>query len=144
MTEEVKKKREGIINNNSLLQFTDETLVIGECIMIMTEEQRKCSKIIKSSSIYPSPRVANSFYECIRVTISLAKEVFNKDITEEEAKEIAKNSLEENSIVRVTGDVCFVFTFWGIANYFDGRTISWLDYFWKDTKLRNIIKKELE
>ena len=73
MTGEVKKKREGIINNNSLLQFTDETLVRGECIMIMTEEQRKCSKIIKSSSIHPSPRVANSFYECIRVTISLAK-----------------------------------------------------------------------
>ena len=97
MTEEVKKKREGIINNNSLLQFTDETLVIGECIMIMTEEQRKCSKIIKSSSIHPSPRVANSFYECIRVTISLAKEVFNKDITEEEAKEIFNNAWELNT-----------------------------------------------
>lgn len=92
MTEEVKKKREGIINNNSLLQFTDETLVIGECIMIMTEEQRKCSKIIKSSSIHTSPRVANSLYECIRVTIYLAKEVFNKDITEEEAKEIFNNA----------------------------------------------------
>lgn len=97
MTEEVKKKREGIINNNSLLQFTDETLVRGECIMIMTEEQRKCSKIIKSSSIHPSPRVANSFYECIRVTISLAKEVFNKDITEEEAKEIFNNAWELNT-----------------------------------------------
>lgn len=97
MTEEVKKKREGIINNNSLLQFTDETLVGGECIMIMTEEQRKCSKIIKSSSIHPSPRVANSFYECIRVTISLAKEVFNKDITEEEAKEIFNNAWELNT-----------------------------------------------
>lgn len=97
MTGEVKKKREGIINNNSLLQFTDETLVRGECIMIMTEEQRKCSKIIKSSSIHPSPRVANSFYECIRVTISLAKEVFNKDITEEEAKEIFNNAWELNT-----------------------------------------------
>lgn len=97
MTEEVKKKREGIINNNSLLQFTDETLVIGECIMIMTEEQRKCSKIIKSSSIHTSPRVANSLYECIRVTISLAKEVFNKDITEEEAKEIFNNAWELNT-----------------------------------------------
>ena len=97
MTEEVKKKREVIINNNSLLQFTDETLVIGECIMIMTEEQRKCSKIIKSSSIHPSPRVANSIYECIRVTISLAKEVFNKDITEEEAKEIFNNAWELNT-----------------------------------------------
>ncbi|TXJ33861.1 hypothetical protein EPJ69_03620 [Brachyspira aalborgi] len=97
MTEEVKKKREGIINNNSLLQFTDETLVIGECIMIMTEEQRKCSKIIKSSSIHTSPRVANSLYECIRVTIYLAKEVFNKDITEEEAKEIFNNAWELNT-----------------------------------------------
>lgn len=97
MTEEVKKKHEVIINNNSLLQFTDETLVIGECIMIMTEEQRKCSKIIKSSSIHPSPRVANSLYECIRVTISLAKEVFNKDITEEEAKEIFNNAWELNT-----------------------------------------------
>lgn len=97
MTEEVKKKHEGIINNNSLLQFTDETLVIGECIMIMTEEQRKCSKIIKSSSIHTSPRVANSLYECIRVTISLAKEVFNKDITEEEAKEIFNNAWELNT-----------------------------------------------
>ena len=97
MTEEVKKKHEVISNNNSLLQFTDETLVIGECIMIMTEEQRKCSKIIKSSSIHTSPRVANSFYECIRVTISLAKEVFNKDITEEEAKEIFNNAWELNT-----------------------------------------------
>ena len=111
MTEEVKKKREGIINNNSLLQFTDETLVRGECIMIMTEEQRKCSKIIKSSSIHPSPRVANSFYECIRVTISLAKEVFNKDITEEEAKEIFNNArvntnLCEDNYDNFWDDIC--------------------------------------
>lgn len=111
MTEEVKKKREGIINNNSLLQFTDETLVIGECIMIMTEEQRKCSKIIKSSSIHPSPRVANSLYECIRVTISLAKEVFNKDITEEEAKEIFNNArvntnLCEDNYDNFWDDIC--------------------------------------
>lgn len=111
MTEEVKKKREGIINNNSLLQFTDETLVRGECIMIMTEEQRKCSKIIKASSIHPSPRVANSLYECIRVTISLAKEVFNKDITEEEAKEIFNNArvntnLCEDNYDNFWNDIC--------------------------------------
>lgn len=109
----------------------------------MTEEQyKKCEEIINSYPRYYRGFVCNE-YLFIPIALSLAK-VFNKDITEEEAKEIAKNSLEENSIVRVTGDVCFVFTFWGIANYFDGRTISWLDYFWKDTKLRNIIKKELE
>ena len=109
----------------------------------MTEEQYKECKEIYNSYNFDFRFLLIKKDDFIEITISLAK-VFNKDITEEEAKEIAKNSLEENSIVRVTGDVCFVFTFWGIANYFDGRTISWLDYFWKDTKLRNIIKKELE
>lgn len=120
MTEEVKKKSEVIINNNSLLQFADETLVRGECIMIMTEEQRKCSKIIKSSSIHTSPIIANSLYECIRVTISLAKEVFNKDITEEEAKEIFNNA-------RVNTNLC------------EDNYDNFWDYIWND--ICNEIKK---
>lgn len=123
-----------IINNNSLLQFTDETLVKVESKgesgeFFMTEEQRKCSKIISSSSIHPSRRAANSIYECIRVTISLAK-VFNKDITEEEAKEIFNNACVNTNPWENNYDI-----FWRIVNYFDnGIMLNYDDIEGKENK----------
>lgn len=62
----------------------------------MTEEQyKKCEEIINSYPRYYRGFVCNE-YLFIPIALSLAK-VFNKDITEEEAKEIFNNAWELNT-----------------------------------------------
>lgn len=75
----------------------------------MTEEQKiKCEEIINLCNI-------RDHKDIIEAVISLAK-VFNKEITEEEAKEFLYNI---NDILGVSVIVSSLQIFWGIANYFD-------------------------
>ena len=110
----------------------------------MTEEQRKqCKEIINSCC-------KNSFLLCcpdiMRITISLAK-IFDKEITEEEAKEIAENISKKNTIssnLHTNSNA----TFCGIINYFydgttDGMTLNYLrDKNFKEIKKDNENNKE--
>ena len=113
----------------------------------MTEEQYKRCKEIYAS--------CKSDYQCfpflhighfIKITISLAK-VFDKEITEEEAKEIAENISKKNTISsnpHTNTDA----TFRGIINYFydgttDGMTLNYLrDKNFKEIKKDNENNKE--
>ena len=87
----------------------------------MTEEQyKKCIEIgysFKSECRYFPFLNKDDF---IKITISLAK-VFNKDITEEEAKEIFDNIWEYKCCSSNPLNV-YYYTFWGIADYFDNGT----------------------
>ena len=82
----------------------------------MTEEQKKkCYEIydLYSRNIVDSKGI-------IEPVISLAK-VFNKEITEEEAKEIFDNIWEYKCCSSNPLNV-YYYTFWGIADYFDNGT----------------------
>lgn len=87
----------------------------------MTEEQyKKCIEIgysFKSECRYFPFLNKDDF---IKITISLAK-VFNKEITEEEAKEIFDNIWEYKCCSSNPLNV-YYYTFWGIADYFDNGT----------------------
>ena len=74
----------------------------------MTEEQRKqCNEIInKEIFSYKFAGFDNKEGEFIVVITYLAKEVFNKDITEEEAKEIFNNACE---LYNISSNSFFVF-----------------------------------
>ena len=96
----------------------------------MTEEQYKRCKEIYAS--------CKSDYQCfpflhkghfIKITISLAK-VFNKEITEGEAEEIAENISKTNTISSNPHTNSNA-TFCGIINYFDDGTTDGmtLNYF---------------
>ena len=64
----------------------------------MTEEQKKkCKEIIDFELFVKAYNKSSVGSIIITMTISLAKEVFNKDITEEEAKEIFNNAWELNT-----------------------------------------------
>ena len=118
----------------------------------MTEEQRKqCNEII-NKEIFSSKFVGfdNKEGEFIVVITYLAKEVFNKEITEEEAKEIFNNACELNNISSdsfyyhihsvITG-VCNLYhtivvskVFSSILNYFDNGIMLSYDDIQKRTK----------
>ena len=101
--------------------MTEEGNKKCESIRIMTEEQRKCSKIIDSCC--KNPIVC--YPDIVRITISLAK-VFNKDITEEEAIDIYKKFYKY-----ISSNLCHSChdTFERIANYFaDGTTEELFSY----------------
>ena len=85
----------------------------------MTEEQKKKCKEIYDLYIH---NIEDS-KGIIEYVISLAK-VFNKDITEEEAKEIHYNIFKEACASNVVMNLYmpYITTFWGIANYFDDGT----------------------
>lgn len=98
----------------------------------MTEEQyKKCIEIgysFKSECRYFPFLNKDDF---IKITISLAK-VFNKDITEEEAKEIFDNIWEYKCCSSNPLNV-YYYTFWGIADYFDnGRTDGMIPNYFRD------------
>ena len=98
----------------------------------MTEEQyKKCKEIINSHIVYMErlyfPYSPEYEYKHIEFIISLAKEVFNKDITEEEAKEIFNNACKLNNIssnlsVRHLYQFKVSNMFSSILNYFDNGT----------------------
>ena len=120
----------------------------------MTEEQRKQYSEIFNSYIGDIAELFPSSPKCkcknIETTISLAKEVFNKEITEEEAKEIFNNACELNNISSdsfyyhihsvITG-VCNLYhtivvskVFSSILNYFDNGIMLSYDDIQKRTK----------
>ena len=98
----------------------------------MTEEQyKKCKEIINSHIVYMErlyfPYSPEYEYKHIEFIISLAKEVFNKDITEEQAKEIFNNACELNNIssnlsIRHLSPIKVSNMFSSILNYFDNGT----------------------
>ena len=101
----------------------------------MTEEQRKqCKEIINSCC-------KNSFLLCcpdiMRITISLAK-IFDKEITEKEAKEIFNKFYEDISSFQPNN---YFSTFWRIANYFyDGKTYGFIPNYLRDKNFKEIKK----
>lgn len=101
------------------------------------EEKKKCEKIINSyigdnEELY-NPYLPKDKYKNIEVSITLAKEVFNKEITEEEAGEIfdnifnnigKMNCVKAKAILLPIGinpisQSNYKDIFWKIANYFD-------------------------
>lgn len=87
----------------------------------MTEEQKKkCKEIIDFELFVKAYNKSSVGSIIITMTISLAK-VFNKDITEEEAKEIFDNIWEYKCCSSNPLNV-YYYTFWGIADYFDNGT----------------------
>ena len=90
----------------------------------MTEEQyKKCIEIAYSfiSECQYFPFLHEDDF--IKITISLAK-VFNKEITEEEAKEIFHNIFKEACNKNMVMNLYMPYhtTFWEIADYFDNGT----------------------
>ena len=95
----------------------------------MTEEQKKkCEEIylhFSIISIVPISYQKNLYKDAlIKSVISLAK-VFNRDITEKEAKEIIDNNIGKNimnsviSSIPILRNQSYKDIFWKIANYFD-------------------------
>lgn len=77
----------------------------------MTKEQyKKCEEIFNLYRYSP--------FAYIQITISLGK-IFNKEITEEKAKEIFNNIYK---VVSSNPFVNFYHGFWDIANYLDNGT----------------------
>lgn len=103
----------------------------------MTEEQyKKCIEIaysFKSECRYFPFLNKDDF---IKITISLAK-VFNKEITEEEAKEISKNISKANTISsNPHTNSCAAIL--GIANYLDdGTTYGMIPNYERDKHINN-------
>ena len=120
----------------------------------MTEEQKiKCEEIIHSYIVYNIaglyfPYLPEYEYKHIEVIISLAKEVFNKYITEEEAREIFNNACELNNISSGFGVRSLSYPinisnmFISILNYFDnGTTYLWIEDYFIEEFIKNGINK---
>ena len=101
----------------------------------MTEEQKKkCYEIydLYSRNIVDSKGI-------IEPVISLAK-VFNKEITEEEAKEIFHNIFKEACNKNMVMNLYMPYhtTFWEIANYFDNVTTDgMISNYFRDKHINN-------
>lgn len=87
------------------------------------EEKKKCEKIINSYIGYNeelyNPYLPKDKYKNIEVSITLAKEVFNKDITEEEAEKIL--GYDRMNCVIVPFGILMKDVFWRTAYLFDIR-----------------------
>ena len=99
----------------------------------MTEEQyKKCKEIIINSCYKEIYYVLE-----IKITISLAK-IFDKEITEKEAKEIFNKFYEDISSFQPNN---YFSTFWRIANYFyDGKTYGFIPNYLRDKNFKEIKK----
>ena len=98
----------------------------------MTEEQKKkCKEIIDFELFVKAYNKSSVGSIIITMTISLAK-VFNKEITEEEAKEISKNISKANTISsNPHTNSCAAIL--GIANYLDdGTTDGMIPNYFRD------------
>ena len=85
------------------------------------EEKKKCEKIINSYIGYNeelyNPYLPKDKYKHIEVSITLAKEVFNKDITEEEAEKIL--GYDRMNCVILVSYISIKNVFWNTAYILD-------------------------